>query len=56
MRTTILRVLFVIAAPLLLLAAPASAKPDLPGGCDLLQNTHCHCIAPQGLQSCVIID
>ena len=55
MRRIVLRLLLLVSVPLFFVTpTPADASKQLPGSCDVLKNTHCHCMGP-GLRDCLII-
>ncbi len=56
MRRFFIRAFLVALIPLGLAAAPASADKDIPWGCELVKNTHCHCLSPTGATSCIILE
>ncbi|HVE94019.1 MAG TPA: hypothetical protein VNB24_03800 [Acidimicrobiales bacterium] len=56
MRRLLLRAFLIALIPLGLNATPADAVKDPPWGCELIRNTHCHCLSPSGLRDCMIIE
>jgi hypothetical protein len=54
MRKFIIRALILALLPIGIAAAPAKAdKLHIPWGCELMENTGCHCISPSGVIYCL---
>lgn len=57
MRTLVIRLVVALVATIGIVGAPAaSAAPTVPGTCDYIKNTHCHCFDPRSYRDCLIID